>query len=75
MVEVLIETMTKGMTIGADKGHDRQPFVKDIFGWMNAIALLRKTRHRVEDRVGRMFTFTTAVHNVGQIRNLDATVW
>lgn len=46
--------------------------VEEIFGWMKTIGLLRKLRHRGEDRVGWMFTFTAAVYNLVRARNLLA---
>jgi len=44
--------------------------VEEICGWMKTVGLMRKTRHRGEPRVGWMFTFTAAAHNVVRIRNL-----
>jgi len=44
--------------------------VEEIFGWMKTIGLMRKTRHKGEDRVGWMFTFTAAAYNLIRIRNL-----
>jgi transposase len=38
--------------------------VEEIFGWMNTVGLLRKTRHRGLARVGWMFTFAAAVYNL-----------
>ena len=32
----------------------------EIVGWMRTVGNLRKTRHRVEDRVGWVFTLTAA---------------
>ena len=46
--------------------------VEEIFGWMKTIGLLRKLRHRGEDRVGWMFTFTAAVYNLVRARKLLA---
>jgi len=48
--------------------------VEEIFGWMKTVGNLRKTRHRGEDRVGWMFTFTAAAYNLVRIRNLTAVV-
>lgn len=44
--------------------------VEEIFGWLKTVGLLRKTRQRGCDRVGWMFTFTTAVYNLVRIRTL-----
>jgi len=44
--------------------------VEEIFGWMKTVGLMRKTRHRGADRVGWMFTFTTAVYNLVRMKNL-----
>ena len=46
--------------------------VEEIFGWMKTIGLLRKLRHRGEERVGWMFKFTAAVYNLVRARNLLA---
>ena len=45
--------------------------VEEIFGWMKTIGLMRKTRHRGVNRVGWMFTFTTAVYNLVRMKNLE----
>ena len=44
--------------------------VEEIFGWIKAIAGLRKTRHRGKARVGWMFTFAAAAYNLVRMRNL-----
>lgn len=46
--------------------------VEEIFGWMKTVGLMRQTRHRGEDRVGWVFTFTAAVYNIVRMRNLTA---
>ena len=46
--------------------------MEQIFGWMKTVGLMRKTRHRGERRIGWMFVFTLAVHNLVRIRNLTA---
>lgn len=46
--------------------------VEEIFGWMKAVGLMRKTRHKGVDRVGWMFTFAAAVYNLVRMRNLLA---
>ncbi len=44
--------------------------VEEIFGRMKTVGMLRKTRHRGTARVGWMFTFGVAVHNLLRMRNL-----
>jgi len=44
--------------------------VEEIFGWMKTIGGMRQTRHRGQDRVGWMFTFTAAAYNLVRMRNL-----
>ena len=44
--------------------------VEEIFGWLKTIALLRKTRHRGNERVGWMLRFSLAVYNLVRILNL-----
>jgi transposase len=46
--------------------------VEEIFGWIKTVGNLRKTRHRGQERVGWMFTFTAAAYNLVRIRNLTA---
>ena len=46
--------------------------VEEIFGWMKTIGLMRKLRHRGEERVEWMFTFTAAAYNLVRARNLLA---
>jgi len=49
----------------------KRKIVEPIFGWTKTVGLMRKTRHRGEDRVGWMFVFTTAAFNVVRLRNLE----
>jgi transposase len=44
--------------------------VEEAFGWLKTIGLMRKTRHRGEERVNWMFVFATAVYNLVRLRNL-----
>jgi hypothetical protein len=44
--------------------------IEEIFGWLKAVAGLRKTRHRRLARVGWMFTFALAAYNLVRMRNL-----
>jgi hypothetical protein len=46
--------------------------VEEIFGWMNTVGPLRKTRYRGVARVGGMFTFAAAVYNLVRMRTLVA---
>jgi transposase len=46
--------------------------VEEIFGWLKAVGLLRKTRHHGVGRVGWMFTFAAAVYNLVRMRTLAA---
>lgn len=47
--------------------------IERIFSWIKTVALLRKTRHRGRRRVGWMFTFALAAHNLVRMRTLLAT--
>jgi hypothetical protein len=44
--------------------------VEEAFGWLKTIGLMRKTRHKGEDRVNWIFVFATAVYNLVRLRNL-----
>ena len=44
--------------------------IEEVFGWLKTVGSLRQMRHRGVVRVGRMFTFATAVYNLIRIRNL-----
>ena len=46
--------------------------IEEVFGWMKAFGLMRKTRHRGTDLVGWMFQFTAAAYNLVRMRNLCA---
>ena len=46
--------------------------IKECFGWLKTIALLRKVRHRGTLNVGWMFAFACAAYNLVRIRNLMA---
>ena len=48
--------------------------VEEIFGWLKTVGLIRKSRHKGVDRVGWMFTFTTAVYNLVRMHNLGLGV-
>jgi transposase len=44
--------------------------IEEVFGWMKAVAPLRKTRHRGQERVGWQFTFTAAAYNLIRLPKL-----
>jgi transposase len=44
--------------------------VEEAFGWLKTIGLMRKTRHKGEDRVNWIFVFATAVYNLVRLRTL-----
>ena len=46
--------------------------VEQVFGWMNTVGTMRKTRYKGRDWVGWMFTFAVAAYNLVRIRNLIA---
>jgi transposase len=57
---------------GYEVSQRKRKLVEQIFGWLKTIGLMRKTRHRGTRRVGWMFLFTLAVHNLVRLRNLQA---
>jgi transposase len=48
--------------------------VEEVFGWMKTIGPMDKTKHRGQQRVAWMFTFTAAAYNLIRIRNLTVAV-
>lgn len=48
----------------------RRKRMEEIFGWLKAIAGLRKTRHRGAQRVGWVFTFAATAYNLVRMRKL-----
>jgi len=49
--------------------------VNDLgFGWLKAIVLMRKVRHRGVFRVDWIFTFACPAYNLVRLRNLTAVV-
>jgi len=48
--------------------------VKEIFGWMKTVGILRQTPHRGEESAGWMFTFMAAAFNPVRIRKRTAAV-
>jgi transposase len=57
---------------GYEVSQRKRKLVEQVFGWLKTVGLMRKTRHRGERRVGWMFVFTLAVHNLVRLRNLQA---
>jgi transposase len=55
---------------GYEVSQRKRKLVEEGFGWSKVIGLLRKLRHRGRDKVGWIFTFTTAVYNLVRIRTL-----
>ena len=55
---------------------DQMPLTSTAFfsGWLKAIALMRKVRHRGVCRVHWIFTFACATYNLVRMRNLAAAV-
>ena len=44
--------------------------IEEVFGWMETVGGLRKTRHRGSARVGWMFTFVAAAYNLVRLPKL-----
>lgn len=44
---------------------------EEVFGWSKTIGLLHKLRHRGQERVDWVFTFTVATYTLVRIRNLS----
>jgi IS5 family transposase len=55
---------------GYEVSQRKRKRVEQVFGWLKVVGLMRKTRHRGLGRVGWMFTFSLAAHNLVRIRNL-----
>ena len=50
----------------------KRKLVEQGFGWGKVVGLLRKLRHRGEETVSWLFTFTSAAYNLVRIRSLLA---
>ncbi len=48
--------------------------IEEVLGWMKAMGVLRKTRHRGTERVGWMSTFVAAAYNLVRLPKLLAGV-
>jgi hypothetical protein len=44
--------------------------IEEVFGWLETVGALRKTRHRGVFKVGWVFTFAAAAYNLVRMRNL-----
>jgi transposase len=55
---------------GYEVSQRKRKRVEQVFGWLKVIGMMRKTRHRGLRRVGWMFVFSLAAHNLVRIRNL-----
>jgi IS5 family transposase len=44
--------------------------IEEVFGWTQAVAGFRKTRHRGLARVGWIFTLTATAYNLVRLRKL-----
>jgi transposase len=59
---------------GYDISQRQRKKVEESFGWMKTVGLLRKLRHRGQEKVGWVFTFTAAIYNLVRIRNLATAI-
>lgn len=48
----------------------KRKLIEEGYGWGKTIGLLRKLRHRGQQKVGWIFAFTTGVYNLVRIRSL-----
>ena len=48
----------------------KRKIVEEVFGWLKTVGLMRKTRHKGEERGGWMFTLANALYNLIRIRNI-----
>lgn len=46
--------------------------IEEVFGWLKAVGMLRKTRHRGVFKVGWVFTFAAAAYNLVRMNKLAA---
>ena len=74
------ETKTRGSAIdarttrhpGYTVSQQKRKLVKQCFGWMKTVGLMRKLRHRGGARVNWNFIFTAAAYNLVRMRTLLA---
>jgi transposase len=50
----------------------RRKLVEESFGWQKCVGMLRKLRHRGQEKVAWMFAFTSAAYNLVRVRSLLA---
>ena len=55
---------------GYEVSQRKRKRVEQVFGWLKVVGMMRKTRHRGLRRVGWMFVFSLAAHNLVRMRNL-----
>lgn len=48
----------------------KRKLIEQCFGWMKNIGLMRKARHRGQDRMRQIFYFSAAVYNLTRMRKL-----
>jgi len=57
---------------GYEVSQKKRKRIKECFGWLKTIALMRKVRHRGLEKVGWVFTFAAAAYNLVRMKNLLA---
>ena len=55
---------------GYTVSQSRRKRVEEVFGWMKTVGLMRKVRHRGQDKIDWVFTFTAAAYNLVRLRSL-----
>jgi len=55
---------------GYQVSQQKRKRIKEIFGWLKTVGLLRKLRHRGTARVNWIFIFATAAYNLVRMRKL-----
>ena len=48
----------------------KRKLIEQCFGWMKNIGLMRKARHRGQDRIRQIFYFSAAVYTLTRMRKL-----
>ena len=56
--------------LGYTISQQKRKRVKEVFGWLKTVGVLRKVKLRGVPRVGWLFTFAAAVYNLVRMRNL-----
>jgi Transposase DDE domain len=57
---------------GYEVSQRKRKRVEQSFGWMKMVGMLKKVKLRGIDKVGWLFTFTSAAYNLCRLRNLMA---